>query len=1175
VLKGHHLIYECEHACLGELSCEGIVWHDTEDGRTDSCYLRTNISLAECISDRAFNLRVLHRIAVATAKHDDEERDDGVTEFAWPAWAAFSATNCYLGRGGDVISGKDPVQGHQSLHECQELCLSDAECDAIVMHDTQDWHKDNCWLHKNIKIDDCEINQQFNVWLSPAYDETLGQYRPHKWTSLHSTNCYPGQGAENINGQDVLKGHHLIYECEHACLGEPSCEGIVWHDTQDGHTDNCYLCTNISLSHCTMDDAVNLRVLTRAARLASTSTTSVKPTTTDPSLDPEKSWHSWSAYSATNCYSGRGALQIEGKDPVPGRKLLKECQEECMADASCDAIVMHDTEDGLQDNCWLRSDVAIDACEIHEGFDLWLSPAYTAKHDGYRPHAWTSHHSTNCFPGHGATHIARQAALSGHNLLFQCESACLDEPSCEGIVWHDTKDGDADECFPIGSISLSDCEADPSFNVRLLNLEQPPTATEAPGPTPAAAAAAEQEAAATNLWHGYSSTNCYAGRGGESIQGRDPVPGQKTLTECQEECLADAECDAILLHDASDDVADNCWLSKGIVLDECDTDPVFGVWLSPAYDKTTNGHAVPHEWTTHHGLNCPPGEGAKDLGRQAYVLGRHLLFECESACLGEPKCEGIVWRDTPDGYIEDCFLRGAIHLSACWPRDGFSTRLLQRRVDPTSVATTSAIPAATTTAPASGIPGAGGWTNYSGKNCYEFNGADNVGGSDPLMGHKLLKECREECLADPVCDAIVMQDDGPLAGNCWLRKNVTLDSCQSDPTFTVFLSPPYDARGGYRGHVWTSHPRVRCHPGHGGEPVDEKDALDGHRLISDCEDACLAEPRCAAVVWRDTRGGLAPSCFLRSNIELARCEESEVFNLRILMRVAAKSTMPADDAGVLITPISASPWTTHPGLNCYPGHGADPVERGTDVASGQRSLEECQHECLADETCEGIMIRGSEDLHEDNCWLRKNIALDRCERDAAASLWLAPGFGAGVWEAHDGVNCYPGNGADMVNNQDMLFGHLDLSACQDACVTTQGCEGFILHETADTDTFSATCYLRAHIDLAHCERSSLFRLRIRMDLPDKPIQVMDDATLPMVRLLLPAGVSALGAGLVTTAFGFLLVGSAFSISNRWERGGGEGYSAVSLATVPLRGDESDTEFDGSEDTAREELQNLV
>jgi len=703
-------------------------------------------------------------------------------------------------------------------------------------------------------------------------------------------------------------------------------------------------------------------------------------------------------------------------------------------------------------------------------------------------------------------------------------------------VWHDAQDGHAEKCDLRTKIIVSECETDQSYNLRLLTRHTAITkekAARAPSHAPWPG------------WAAYSATNCYEGHGGEHIAGKDPLPGHKLLKDCQEDCLSDERCDAIVMHVQDNGVDDNCWLRSQVAVDKCEMNQAFNLWLAPVYNKSAGGY-VPHTWTSHHGTNCQPGLGGERIDDVDALFGHHSLFECENACLGEPRCEGIVWRVQQDGRLDNCFLRRDIDLSQCESSQAYNLRLLHR-------VTTS-----TTTTSSSSAPGPWGWRKYASTNCFEGKGAERIVGADPVAGHKLVKECKEECLADASCDAIVMQNGiDEWSNNCWLRKNIEIEKCATNPVFDVWLSPVYNMTiEGYRPHTWTSHHGMNCHPGHGASMIEGNAFLTGHRLVVDCEETCLAQPACEGIVWQDTGDSTSNNCYLRAGIDFSACERNPAFNLRVLSRGTTTTTTAA--------PAAPSGWSEHPSLNCYTGHGGDWIE-GKDPVVGHKSLQGCQDECLLEAGCEAILMKDTQDAVSDNCWLRKNVQIDACVENHTFNLWMAPGFGVGVWEMHHDLNCYPGNGAEMINGQDRIFGHKRLVECQATCVAVIDCEGFIWHDTGDS--ISDNCYLRKNINISACQAAESFNLKLRTDINDKSVEIMDDATVPRVVGVLGAHSVGLGlfilvsSGLIGTAALMLIRKRRVTFSDR------RGYSAVMLSS---RREEDEDEAHEDDDSGRED-----
>ena len=88
----------------------------------------------------------------------------------------------------------------------------------------------------------------------------------------------------------------------------------------------------------------------------------------------------------------------------------------------------------------------------------------------------------------------------------------------------------------------------------------------------------------------------------------------------------------------------------------------------------------------------------------------------------------------------------------------------------------------------------------------------------------------------------------------------------------------------------------------------------------------------------------------------------------------------------------ASQWLQYQGLDCYQGHGGDPIH--PDPLSDALSLSECKKACEADNSCEGIVTQlGSE--ASGLCYKRRNLDLSKCVQDPKWNLFIKTGSPGG------------------------------------------------------------------------------------------------------------------------------------------------------------------------------------
>lgn len=836
--------------------------------------------------------------------------------------------------GADVVSfDTNPIVERQTLKQCMERCEAEPACSAIAMQDTTDNHSPTCWLRANVTLAVCSHDwRDFNMFFRPEGGSPVPKYgletAPNQFITYPSMNCFLGSGADYaVPDQDFLGGHMDQASCEAACLNTPNCEGIVLHDTRDASRPTCHLRSNIVMGDCRTDEEYfNLVVLHRgpwgvAGNSSSTSSgplsstpgptsstpgptssasttptapdlgnSSAAPTTTSSSTSGSGNESSgsntsttssapgfptaWASMSSTNCYIGRGAQSLIAPDldPVPQHQSMEGCKRLCMEQATCQGLVMDDDGNGDNPNCWLRRDIELANCEKVHNYNIWLKPASGVK----GKFDWYGLSGLRCDPGFGANDARPGGgAVPQHLQLGNCEDECTKISDCEAVMWYDSKDGYTPNCFLRKDLDLTACVVDPETNMRVRSANLPdeykPKEPE------------EFWKKSNGPWKVVVASLCDAGGGSPvSVPGYDPMQGHMSLNDCEKGCLGEVDCMGIMMKDTKNGVDDNCWLRADVQISQCEADDLFTMWLKPV---ATSSAAADPEWYSFAGKNCHPGKGG-DLvveGEHAYP-SRLTTKECQEVCDTTDGCEGVVWHDTKDATTPNCHLRKNIDISKCDDIPAFDLRIKPQfattalKLDPTGGSPSGN----------SGINAAGladeAWPTQSATNCFKGKGAENLVevDLDPVHGHKLLKECVWECAQRSECEGIIMHDTQGNHDNCWLRKNLDLDACETGDQvdrFTLWVKPtsPVAEPG-----MWMSHPGINCFPGSGAEyAIPGQDVLPQHLALQDCEAQCQTTTGCEGIIWHDTMDGNRYNCYLRKNIFIDECREESAFNLRL------------------------------------------------------------------------------------------------------------------------------------------------------------------------------------------------------------------------------------------------------------------------------------------------------
>ncbi|CAJ1334467.1 unnamed protein product [Effrenium voratum] len=107
-----------------------------------------------------------------------------------PAWEKREGLNCYLHHGAEGIEDKDPLGDAQTLEQCQQECLQEKDCAAIVMHGDS---PTTCWLRKDVDMSRCTAGSPYSLWVRPE-------------PSIESTNETETCGTISKAGVDDVTG---------------------------------------------------------------------------------------------------------------------------------------------------------------------------------------------------------------------------------------------------------------------------------------------------------------------------------------------------------------------------------------------------------------------------------------------------------------------------------------------------------------------------------------------------------------------------------------------------------------------------------------------------------------------------------------------------------------------------------------------------------------------------------------------------------------------------------------------------------------------------------------------------------------------------------------------------------------------------------------------------------
>jgi len=620
------------------------------------------------------------------------------------------------------------------------------------------------------------------------------------WVHQPGRNCWSGHGAEPIDGKDpVSKGKAFsLEECQEECEALDECDGAVMLSNQ--YPGMCWLRQMLVLSECM--DYPDYDVWVRPSRPDASRRRRIATTPVPSAVD------SWIKHPGVNCWTGRGAAPIEGKDPVEGSLSSTECKVECEKDAACEGFVMLTGQDpGF---CWLRKNMRLSEC-VHDypEYSLWerssatspgpaptpalspvpaptpaLSPVPEPSTTPAAPSVlpggdspWEYHPGMSCWHGHGAESVEGKDPVSTSISSADCMIQCKADQVCEGFVMLDGQDPGM--CWFRRDIRFAECIDFPEYNlwIRAPETHTPLVSTT---PAPAATTVASQPhpmpspSPTTSLtttpvngpsWEYHPGVNCWYGRGAEAIAGKDPISTSISLTDCQKECEADVICEGIIM--LASQGPGQCWLRRDIRLSECVHNyPDYNLWMKSA-DAPLSSTSLPLAttsvapqpqplpsslWIQFDGANrACRGATSSDNSAGYYELrtGVASLDSCKALCAGMSGCTGIEYSGS--GRCE------------LWTREIGASAPLSDYTCLRHNSTASLVPAP---APADGFEGIDGGSNRA---CRGATSSDNSASYYELRtGLASLESCKALCAERFECAGIEYSIS--LRCELWTRK---------------------------------------------------------------------------------------------------------------------------------------------------------------------------------------------------------------------------------------------------------------------------------------------------------------------------------------------------------------------------------------------------------------------
>ena len=228
-------------------------------------------------------------------------------------------------------------------------------------------------------------------------------------------------------------------------------------------------------------------------------------------------------------------------------------------------------------------------------------------------------------------------------------------------------------------------------------------------------------------------------------------------------------------------------------------------------------------------------------------------------------------------------------------------------------------------------------------------------------------------------------DDGSngLSNYNQSRIEYASSSSQGSISFTINQLLCQEPRGDFSQTEWVEGKGENCYgprsgdqQSHGATDLeDPPESSCGTMTLTECQQMCLDMQGCTAVTASpaDARRRLsAPNksvdpmvhCYRKSDVFFGQCDQS----------TSSFSTYVRRE------------WVLARGFNCYGPRGGDPSSHGAvdletppDADCGVMTIQECQETCEVTEGCMGVVVKGSEDSSQGNCYRKASIDLSKCD----------------------------------------------------------------------------------------------------------------------------------------------------------------------------------------------------
>jgi len=379
-----------------------------------------------------------------------------------------------------------------------------------------------------------------------------------------------GINLQGRTGSNVIKGIASWPACSQHCQDKPGCKAWVWaHIGAGKYAGNCALVEGYTNKVPDVNTISGTKDCTG-------------PVESFESIPNPPTKDTWEVTEGLDCYEGFGGVSLQ-PDPYSRELTLSDCQSACQKESNCVAII-RDSNDGDNSGlCYLRQTIEKQKCAKDSKWNLYSlkrgqEGSTTSKPTVDKKNKWKTSEGLDCYEGVGGVAI-QPDPYSKDITLADCQSTCLNEPSCVAII-RDSNDGSGSGiCYLRKEIDKGSCAKDPQWNLHELSRGQETSTTTKP----------------SKEWTVHSGLDCYQDQGGDPIS-PDPLPNKVNLAECKEACLSDSSCEGIVRDSTDNDGPGLCYLRTNVMVSQCEQ--------GTKWQLHTNSRLGEEEETTTGGGDC-------------------------------------------------------------------------------------------------------------------------------------------------------------------------------------------------------------------------------------------------------------------------------------------------------------------------------------------------------------------------------------------------------------------------------------------------------------------------------------------------------------------------------------------------------------------------------------------